>query len=656
MLKKHWVGIGLGLVLALVGVKALADYLGPDRTVQVQVWQRRECHYEALYDPPEAGWYSCQLNLYYEPGASCPAVGSVGEYFNWNECRGWPVNKACRCVAGLGDSCESVSCSITLSSQLDSCTEGETGCRSVEQTITYPEATVQGTLENCDERNGWCVTLPRLVLTGHEPLNNHFITGIEGTHNGEPFYCEGASCQIPLLEGENAFTFWAFSSWGDSSRLGSLTARVDTRPPQIEGSLSGVMGEGGWYVSSVTVSASASDPQPGSGIDAFTYAWNASPAQPYTGPITVGDGVHTLTFRAQDLAGHVSEISQRVQVDTLPPQVSGLLTGEQVGGWYAGQVTFTAEASDAGSGVARVDYALDGASWQAYTAPLVIGDGEHTLGVRAFDVAGNVGETRLAFRVDGTPPRIAMVDRWYIWDSVAIEVEEGGSGLAEVVVRIADKAERWPAVVRTYRPGGSLWREEFAWDRRFGDGTLAPVGAYWVEVAAVDVAGNGRSVRGEVVIPAPGEPTVTPGPRRTPTVWPTATVRAAAGEVGEGLPAMPAPSVTPGVVTFRSSNPSIPSSSAPQVPPSSNVLWGGAALGLLAALTAAALEAQRRRREAEARARAEAQAANAFVGWSGVGVAGGVDGGGVRGAAEAKGGGGAGASGSAGGECCSGGA
>jgi hypothetical protein len=481
----------------------------------------------------------------------------------------------------------------------------------VEQTITYPEATVQGTLENCDRRNGWCVTLPRLVLTGHEPLNNHFITGIEGTHNGEPFYCEGASCQIPLLEGENAFTFWAFSSWGDSSRLGSLTARVDTRPPQIEGSLSGVMGEGGWYVSSVTVSASASDPQPGSGIDTFTYTWNASPAQPYTGPITLGDGVHTLTFRAQDGAGRVSEIGQSVQVDSVPPRVSGLLTGEQVGGWYAGQVTFTAEASDAGSGVARVDYALDGASWQAYTAPLVIGDGEHTLGVRAFDVAGNKGETRLAFRVDGTPPRIAMVDRWYIWDSVAIEVEEGGSGLAEVVVRIADKAERWPAVVRTYRPGGSLWREEFAWDRRFGDGTLAPVGAYWVEVAAVDVAGNGRSVRGEVVIPAPGEPTVTPGPRRTPTVWPTATVRAAAGEVGDGLPAVPAPSVTPGVVTFQSSNPSIPSSSAPQVPPSSNVLWGGAALGLLAALTAAALEAQRRRREAEARARAEAQAANA---------------------------------------------
>jgi hypothetical protein len=57
--------------------------------------------------------------------------------------------------------------------------------------------------------------------------------------------------------------------------------------------------------------------------------------------------------------------------------------------------------------------------------------------VRAFDVAGNVGETRLAFRVDGTPPRIAMADRWYIWDSVAIEVEEGGSGLAEVVVRMS---------------------------------------------------------------------------------------------------------------------------------------------------------------------------------------------------------------------------
>jgi len=54
-----------------------------------------------------------------------------------------------------------------------------------------------------------------------------------------------ASCDVPLLEGENNFTFWALSSWGDSSRMGSLSARVDTRPPQIEGTLSGTPGEAG---------------------------------------------------------------------------------------------------------------------------------------------------------------------------------------------------------------------------------------------------------------------------------------------------------------------------------------------------------------------------------------------------------------------------
>jgi hypothetical protein len=36
---------------------SLADYSGPDRTVTTWSWERKVCHYEAVYDPPGAGWY-----------------------------------------------------------------------------------------------------------------------------------------------------------------------------------------------------------------------------------------------------------------------------------------------------------------------------------------------------------------------------------------------------------------------------------------------------------------------------------------------------------------------------------------------------------------------------------------------------------------------
>jgi len=418
-----------------------------------------------------------------------------------------------------------------------------------------------------------------------------------------------ASCDVPLLEGENNFTFWALSSWGDSSRMGSLSARVDTRPPQIEGSLSGTPGEAGWYVSPVTFTAPASDPQPGSGIDTFTYTLNASPEQSYTGPITVGDGVHTLTFRAQDLAGHVSEISQSVQVDTIAPQVDASLAGEQANGWYLSQVTFTAAASDDGSGLARIEYALDGASWQAYTAPVTVGDGTHILRVRALDVAGNQAEMApLSFQVDGRPPQIRVTPSWYLWERGEVQVRDGESGLVGVEVEIRDPQGRWPKVVRSYEAGGGSFATGIEWDRHFADGTLAPIGSYEVVVKAWDRAGNSARQTASLHIPAPNAPTYTPAP--APTALPVM------AEVSSPTPvplqlametALPTPTVlVSGFQTFATPPDESQWRTSPTGAGQSPVLWGMAAVGAIGVATAYALGQRRKRREEEAQQRAEA--------------------------------------------------
>jgi len=556
-----------------VAFPALADYLGPDRT-------RTESYVETydwgVWAKPDPTGNSCQHTY----GTDCIVC-------TWERTPGSPCGDATYWY--------------------------KVGTRSevVERTVTYPEATISGALNGCTLCNGWCSTMPVLSLTASEPVSGYAITLIEGARNGEAFACNGASCDVPLLEGENNFTFWALSSWGDSSQMGSLSARVDTVPPQIEGTLSGTPGEAGWYVSPVTLSASASDPQPGSGIETFTYTWNASPAQPYTGPITVADGVHTLTFRAQDLAGHVSEISQRVQVDTLPPQVNASLAGEQANGWYLSQVTFTAAASDDGSGLARIEYALDGASWQAYTAPVTVGDGIHMLRVRALDVAGNQAEMApLSFQVDGRSPQIRLTPSWYLWERGEVQVRDGESGLVGVEVEIRDPQGRWPKVVRSYEASGGSFATGIEWDRHFADGVLAPIGSYEVVVKAWDRAGNFARQTASLHIPAPNAPTYTPAP--APTVLPVMVEVSSPTPVPLQLAmetAIPTPTVlVSGFQTFATPPVESQSRTSPTGSGQSPVLWGMAALGAIGVATAYALERRRKRREEEAQQREEAAA------------------------------------------------
>jgi hypothetical protein len=89
-----------------------------------------------------------------------------------------------------------------------------------------------------------CKQPPVLVLTGEEPLANETILKIEGTLDGEPFSCS-AICEIALKDASDTdgiqLTFWAYSSFGDSTEILEANVRViileDTVP-----------GDRTWYV------------------------------------------------------------------------------------------------------------------------------------------------------------------------------------------------------------------------------------------------------------------------------------------------------------------------------------------------------------------------------------------------------------------------
>ncbi|SCD76597.1 protein of unknown function [Streptomyces sp. ScaeMP-e83] len=126
----------------------------------------------------------------------------------------------------------------------------------------------------------------------------------------------------------------------------------------------------------------------------------------------VGD--HTVRYRATDKAGNAAaEKSVEFAVvappddDETPPETSATVSGEQdADGAYLGMATVTVTASDTGSGVNSIEYALgaDGA-WQPYTAPVMVHEvGEHTVRYRATDRSGNVAaEKTVEFTVVEPP-------------------------------------------------------------------------------------------------------------------------------------------------------------------------------------------------------------------------------------------------------------
>jgi len=190
------------------------------------------------------------------------------------------------------------------------------------------------------------------------------------------------------------------------------TEAVDDTPPVTTATVDGTVVEG-WYTGPATVTLAATDNEGGSGVARTEYQLDdATTWTAYTEPIAVaGDGTHEVRFRSVDEAGNVEETrSVSVRIDTTAPVTTAEFAPPSDGGWHAGAVPVTLDATDAGSGVGTIEWSLDGGAWTPYTEPVdVTGDGEHELLYRATDRAGNAETLKSAIlRIDSTKPTVLV--------------------------------------------------------------------------------------------------------------------------------------------------------------------------------------------------------------------------------------------------------
>ncbi|MFC9272093.1 OmpL47-type beta-barrel domain-containing protein [Streptomyces zhihengii] len=187
----------------------------------------------------------------------------------------------------------------------------------------------------------------------------------------------------------------------------------DTTAPETSAQVTGDRNADGAYIGQATVAIGADDE--GSGVEKVEYALGADgPWQPYTAPVVVDQvGAHVLRYRATDKAGNTAaEKSAEFTVaapptdDTTAPETSATVSGEKdAEGNYLDMATVTVTASDTGSGVNTIEYAVGDGAWQPYTAPVMVHEaGAHTVRYKATDKAGNAAaEKSVAFTVV-TPP------------------------------------------------------------------------------------------------------------------------------------------------------------------------------------------------------------------------------------------------------------
>ncbi|WP_142214922.1 OmpL47-type beta-barrel domain-containing protein [Streptomyces sp. SLBN-118] len=188
----------------------------------------------------------------------------------------------------------------------------------------------------------------------------------------------------------------------------------DTIPPQTSAKVDGDKNADGAYVGQASVTVSATDA--GSGVKTIEYAVGTDgPWQPYTAPVVVNEvGTHKIRYRAGDKAGNVAAekavdfaVVAPPTDDKTPPETSATVSGEKnEQGQYLGMATVTVTASDTGSGVNTIEYAI-GASgaWQPYTAPVMVHEaGTHKVRYKATDKAGNAAPEKAVDFTVVTPP------------------------------------------------------------------------------------------------------------------------------------------------------------------------------------------------------------------------------------------------------------
>src|SRR2546426_53567 len=193
-------------------------------------------------------------------------------------------------------------------------------------------------------------------------------------------------------EGPHAIDYYSTDLAGNNESARAVTFHIDTVAPVTSAQVAGTLAGDGSYVSSVTVTLTASDAT--SGVHSERYRIDGGPWRNYSVPFVLGgNGTHVFDYFATDVAG-ITEAMQtqsiRITGDYHVPPVSAMSAAGTVGanGWYISPVTVTLTATSGSGSATTIAYRIDGNAWVTYSQPFMLPDGRHVLVYQATDADG----------------------------------------------------------------------------------------------------------------------------------------------------------------------------------------------------------------------------------------------------------------------------
>jgi hypothetical protein len=331
----------------------------------------------------------------------------------------------------------------------------------------------------CDRwgNNGWCVENARLAISAYDPQG--FPLTITG-NVGQPFTC-GADCVVSLSEGTGTATFTVTSNSGQAAS-GSLDWKYDASLPTSDLQVNGTVGANGWYVSNVNISPLGSDAVSGLASNEVSInggTWQSS--------ANFSDGVYQIQAHSLDNAGwETLSLAQKIQVDTVKPDLVITPTGIQGNkGYFRSAVTISLVGNDATSGIAQLEYSLDGGDWVTGDTLTISADGDHSLEGRATDNAGNQTLKAIAIHIDKIPPVAKFImppegATTTVQGAISFggDIYDVGSGVEHVELSL-DEGKTWKTLLLV----NGIWRYDWIT-------MVFPNGKYRIFARGWDIAGN----------------------------------------------------------------------------------------------------------------------------------------------------------------------
>ncbi len=213
------------------------------------------------------------------------------------------------------------------------------------------------------------------------------------------------SASFALGSGAHKVTYWSVDNAGNVEAAHTGYASVDSVPPVTTASGLSSSTSPAWS-KSATVTLTPDDAT--SGV-ATTYYTLDGVQKTYSAPFALGNGAHTVTYWSVDQVGNVeASHTGYADVDATLPTITA--TGAGNDAWLSHAVTITITAADnaGGSGLASINYTLDGVAHTMAVASTRVAlslNATHMLRYSATDAAGNVSaDHSLRVHIDTVGP------------------------------------------------------------------------------------------------------------------------------------------------------------------------------------------------------------------------------------------------------------